>query len=245
MELSGSTTCDVLPTEYNAMCSIHEYGGGSFTAAPSGKLIFTSDPGNGIFSLDPQTREVRNIVTADKNVRYGNFSPHPITEEWILAVREAHGDTVINTGVAINAQTGKVVTVAEGADFYQHLLFSQDGKKVCWTQWDHPDMPWTGTTLYMAGWEDGELLGKRVISGKAGVESICQPRWSSDGTLFFVSDKTGYWQLYRLDKGCTDARLIHLKGLETAEFGIREPFLGKYVPLTILLSPYEQKVLTR
>lgn len=88
-------------------------------------------------------------------------------------------------------------------------------------------MPWTGSVLHVAEWEPRHLLKGNIISGEAGVESICQPRRSPDGTLFFVSDKTGFWQLYRLDSVTTGARLIQLNGLEHAEFVSREPCLGK------------------
>lgn len=227
MELIGSTARDVLPAEYSAMSTVHEYGGGSFTTAPNGTLIFTNHPTNGVFSLHPGSGEIKTIVSPNPQVRFGNFNVCPISEQWILAVQEIHKDNlVINTAVAINAQTGDITTIAEGADFYQHVQFSPDGKKVCWTQWNHPDMPWTGSILYTADWEEGQILKGLVVSGKAGVESICQPRWGPDGTLFFVSDKTGYWQLYRLEQGTTTARLVLLKGLENAEFGSREPRLG-------------------
>ncbi|EXJ77107.1 hypothetical protein A1O3_10265 [Capronia epimyces CBS 606.96] len=317
---------DVLPAEYSAMGSVHEYGGGSVAIHPSGRIIFTNHPTNGVFWLDPRSGQVETIVQPDPNVRFGAFSTHPTAQQWILAVRETHvgdgdgkgngnGDRddgggnqdqdkdhvhVHNSIIAIDAHTGAVTTVVQGADFYQFPLFSPDGTRVCWTQWNHPDMPWTGTELYTAEWEVCQLEPQRtpteiqtqidetetrtemqfdetetptqtqlprlinpiLISGQAGAESICQPRWGPDGTLFFVSDKTGFWQLYRLQKqdqgssgsgssssisttnngtasnGTTStttmAKWVHLKGLESAEFGIREPCLGNctYVPLT-------------
>ncbi|KKK21768.1 hypothetical protein ARAM_001691 [Aspergillus rambellii] len=228
--LASTAARDVLPAEYHAMGTIHEYGGGSFALHPNGDLIFTSHPTNGVFALDPQSGTVRTIGIPDASVRFGNFHVHPRTHEWILAVRETHTKdsraqaVVTNTVVAIHAATGRVCTVAEGADFYQHPQFSPDGEKVCWIQWDHPDMPWTGSVLHVATWEAEKVLTGTVVSGRAAVESICQPRWGPDGTLFFVSDKTGYWQLYRFDGN--EARRIDLRGLETAEFGSREPCLG-------------------
>lgn len=228
VEVGDSSARDVLPAEFDAAGSIHEYGGGTIAMHPNGNLIFTSNPTNGVYLLDPKSGKVQTIVKPDPSVRFGNFSIHPTTQDWILAVQEAHGkDSVSNTIVSIEVKTGKVSSVAEGCDFYQHPYFSPDGKQVCWIQWNHPDMPWTGSVLHTAKWESGHLLKGSIISGAAGVESICQPRWSPDGTLFFVSDKTGFWQLYRLDVGTTTPRLVHLEGLEHAEFGSREPSLGK------------------
>ncbi|CAK7214368.1 hypothetical protein SCUCBS95973_002122 [Sporothrix curviconia] len=239
VELTGpACSKDVLPAEYNAMGTIHEYGGGSMAIHPEGGILFTSHPSNGVCHLlDPSSGKVDVVVAPDPAVRFGEFSVCPTaTHAWILAVRETHlpenvkeregVDGVENTVVAIHALTGNVSTILQGADFYEHPQFSPDGKRLCWTQWNHPDMPWSGTELYVAEWDStaGAVLQRRLVSGKAGVESICQPRWGVDGTLFYVSDKSGYWQLYRFD-GETSAH-VSLAGLETAEFGSREPCLG-------------------
>ncbi|KAL2809427.1 Alpha/Beta hydrolase protein [Aspergillus granulosus] len=230
--LYPTTTHDVLPAGFNAMGAIHEYGGGSFLICPDGSLLFTDYPNNGVFLLNVDSGEVKSIVTPDPLVRFGDFHVYPGSYEWILAVRETHGshDAEENTIVAIHSLSGEVTTVAEGADFYQHPHFSPDGKYVCWIQWNHPDMPWTGSILHVATWESGKVLSgtSTVVSGQAGVESICQPRWGPQGSLFFVSDKTGIWQLYRWDgygQG-REVEHIELKGLERAEFGSREPCLG-------------------
>lgn len=213
------------------MSSIHEYGGGSIAMHPDGRLLFTNHPNNGVFLLDPSSGEVEKVVAPDATVRFGNFSVHPKTQEWILAVQETHtkdsqgSTTVKNSIVAIHVPTAKVTPILEGADFYQHPQFSPDGSQVCWTQWNHPDMPWSGTLLYVAPWNIDKLLERTLVSGQAGVESICQPRWSIDGTLFYVSDKSGYWQLYLFDG--VVSKHFRLNGLETAEFGSREPCLGK------------------
>ncbi|OKL61052.1 hypothetical protein UA08_03135 [Talaromyces atroroseus] len=230
VELTNGAARDVLPAGYNVMGTIHEYGGGSFGIHVNGRLLFTNHPDNGIFLLDPASGSVETIIAPDGSVRFGNFSVHPTAVEWILAVQETHlegspGKAIVkNAIVAIHITTAKVYYISEGADFYQHPQFSPDGNKVCWTQWDHPDMPWSGTLLYVADWEAGKVLNHTLVSGKAGAESICQPRWGMDGSLLYVSDKTGYWQLHRYDG--ESSKLIHLDGLETAEFGSREPCLG-------------------
>jgi hypothetical protein len=103
-------------------------------------------------------------------------------------------------------------------------------------------MPWNRSTLLTAEWSDGSLFNPQVIAGageigemgeeeeeEEGEEdvSISQPRWSADGTLYFVSDQTGYYQLYRLDVGESNARPIILDGLQDAEFSMPDWFLGK------------------
>ncbi|KAL1895505.1 hypothetical protein Sste5346_005314 [Sporothrix stenoceras] len=229
----GAPGIDILPREYDVQGSIHEYGGGTAAMHVDGRILLSSHPNNGVFLLSPTTGNVDTVVKADPCVRYGDFHILPTKHDWVLAVEERHtapdavkDADVTNTVVAIHIPTGQVTTVLEGADFYEHPQFSPDGQQVCWTQWNHPDMPWTGTELYTAPWKDERVIVKdrTLVSGKAGVESICQPKWGVDGTLFYVSDKTGYWQLHKYD-GQTSSH-IHLKGLETAEFGSREPCLG-------------------
>ncbi|KAL3486109.1 Alpha/Beta hydrolase protein [Aspergillus germanicus] len=216
---TSALTRDALPPGYSAMGAIHEYGGGSFLVHPDGNsILFTDYPQNGIFSLNPRSEEVMTIVPPNPRIRYGNFHVYPKSHGWILAVQETHGDRGAddNSIVAIHAATGIVSNIVRGADFYQHPQFSPDGRYVSWIQWDHPDMPWTGSILHVAKWEDGIVLqaASTVVAGQAGKESICQPRWGPDGTLFFVSDKTG------------EVKMIELKGLEGVEFGSREPCLG-------------------
>ncbi|CAK7212086.1 hypothetical protein SBRCBS47491_001353 [Sporothrix bragantina] len=230
---------DVLPAGYSAMGEIHNYGGGSMAMHPNGdSIVFTTDPNNGVYLLDPTTGKVDTVVAPNPTVRYGDFSVHPTTHDWILAVQEEHfekEEDVKNTVVAVHAATGKVSYLLQGSDFYEHPQFSPDGTRVCWTQWDHPHMPWAGTELYVANWDasTGTVLreNKRLVSGKAGIESICQPRWGIDGSLFYVNDKSGFWQLYRFNG--EDSTHIALSGLEKAEFGSREPYLGNctYVQL--------------
>jgi dipeptidyl aminopeptidase/acylaminoacyl peptidase len=66
-----------------------------------------------------------------------------------------------------------------------------------WLAWDHPNMPWNGTTLYLADiGADGAPAEARVVAGGMSV-SVFQPEWSPDGSeIIFVSDHTGWWNLY-------------------------------------------------
>jgi hypothetical protein len=162
------------------MGAIHEYGGRLFLVQPDGSILFTDYPQNGIFSLNPTSGEVMTIVPPNPRIHYGNFHVYPETHEWILAVQETHGPQGAeeNTIVAIHSATGDVSTVARGADFYQHPQFNPDGRYVSWIQWNHPDMPWTGSVLYVAEWVPEKVLtemktGITVVAGQPGKESIC------------------------------------------------------------------------
>jgi dipeptidyl aminopeptidase/acylaminoacyl peptidase len=121
----------------------------------------------------------------------------------LIGVRELHADDghghaePANTICAIGAD-GEETVLAQGADFYSSPRLSPNGGALAWLTWDHPRMPWEGTTLWLADiGDDGALAAPVAIAGGAD-ESICQPEWSPDGRLHFVSDRSGWWNLYRL-----------------------------------------------
>lgn len=83
--------------------------------------------------------------------------------------------------------------------------------------------------MYTAKWDNGHISHKTIIAGKAKTESISQPKWNFDGSLYFISDRTGYWQLYHLTHETSEPQAIKLEGLETAEFSLPDWLLGRWV----------------
>jgi dipeptidyl aminopeptidase/acylaminoacyl peptidase len=124
----------------------------------------------------------------------------------LIGVREHHG---VNTIAAIPDRV-----LVEGADFYSDPIVSPDGKFLAWLQWNHPNMPWDGTELWVAAFNASGLLGVREKVAGGADESIFQPEWAPDGALYFVSDRTGWWNLYRW--AGTEIEAIHPMA---AEFG--------------------------
>jgi dipeptidyl aminopeptidase/acylaminoacyl peptidase len=92
-----------------------------------------------------------------------------------------------------------------GADFFAAPRLSPDGRRLAWLCWGHPHMPWDGTELWTAEVGADGLAGASRLAGGP-EESVSQPRWSPDGLLHFVSDRTGWWNLYRLRGEATEAR---------------------------------------
>lgn len=208
----------ILPKGYSARTALHEYGGAAYTVGSDGILIFSDWKTRGVFSLDPSSSEVQAITENDPGIRYAAFNVHPNTPHLIIAVQEDHHAAVENRLVLIDADTKIIRTVAQGADFYSDPSFSPSGDRLCWIQWNHPDMPWTGSVLYVADWHDTHFSTPVAVAGNSGSESVIHPRWGPDGTLFFSSDYTGYYQLHRLGKGKPQAQILNLKGLEHGEF---------------------------
>ncbi len=141
--------------------------------SPDGSIIFTDSTTDGVFSIS-LSGEVREIIHGDPKLRFADFSVHPLDSNWILAVQEDHrGADVLNTLVAIDSQAKTIHPISQRADFYSHPRFSYDGKRICWMHWNHPDMPWMGSELFVAEWKNGESVEGRYISGKPKFVSVC------------------------------------------------------------------------
>jgi dipeptidyl aminopeptidase/acylaminoacyl peptidase len=222
----GSTE-DVTPPGANARTRVHEYGGGSYLAIPSGTIFYTSfadqrlyrrDRGAAPVAITPEPAQPAALRYADPQL-----TPDGKT---VICVRERHtpDGEVINELVALPADgAGDARILAGGHDFYAYPRISPDGSALVWTQWDHPDMPWDATELWQADLSPaltgGALGNPRRIAGGPG-ESIFQPAWSPAGVLHFVSDRTGWWNLYRLDGGAPVAIAAMAAEFGTPQWGI-------------------------
>ena len=111
--------------------------------------------------------------------------------------------------------------IASGYDFYSTPRLSPDGSKLAWLSWRHPNMPWDGTELWVADVTAAGALDNHVqVAGGPG-ESIYQPGWSPDGALYYVSDRSGWWRLYRSDRSDRSDRSVEVVrgSAADAEFG--------------------------
>jgi dipeptidyl aminopeptidase/acylaminoacyl peptidase len=199
----GATT-DVLPAPWNARTRVHEYGGGAWTVA-GGVLWFTEFADQRLYRLDPGAAEPVAVSPAPDlaaGVRYADLTVAP--DGGLLAVRETHtaggaAADVVNEIVRIGADGAGEVLVG-GPDFVSDPRPSPDGRHLAWLQWQHPDMPWDAATLVVRG-PGGETVvaGGRSPGGRA--ESVVQPAWDADGTLWFCADRTDVWALYRWRPG--------------------------------------------
>lgn len=215
---------DITPGGSNARDSVHEYGGGSY-AVREGTVFYTDFADERVLRLDPGSAPVR--ITPEppepRSIRHADLEVSP-DGRWLACVRERHvGEGASPEGLPANELvllpadgSSAPRVVASGRDFYAAPRFSPDGARLAWLEWDLPNMPWDGCELLVAEVrEDGELGPPRRVAGGAG-ESIFQPSWSPGGLLHFVSDRTGWWNLYREEP---DGVLRNLTPIE-AEFGV-------------------------
>jgi dipeptidyl aminopeptidase/acylaminoacyl peptidase len=186
---------DVLPPPFSARTLANEYGGGALLAS-QGTVYFSNYADQRIWRLKPGARP--QAVTPEGRLRFADFV-HDAGRNRLIAVCEDHtnsDDEPPNRIVAVSLTDGKVMTLVEGADFYSNPRVSPDGRQLAWLAWNHPNMPWDDTELFVASFEANGSLGKsRKVAGDL-EESISQPEWSPDGTLYFVFDRTDWWNLY-------------------------------------------------
>lgn len=211
---------EVLPAPYSARSRVHEYGGGAFTVA-RGVVYFTNFADQRIHRCAPGGGP-EPLTPADAR-RYADLVVDPLRGR-VIAVCEEHraGREPVNALVAIDAErAAEPHVLVSGQGFYASPCLSPDGQRLAWLAWDHPDMPWDAAALHVARLDaSGRAHDSRRIAGGTH-ESIFQPSFAPDGSLYFVSDRTGWWNLYRH----TDAGIEALVPRE-AEFGVPQWVFG-------------------
>ena len=213
MAAADGSTADLTPPPFNVRSRVHEYGGGSYVVV-GGVVVFSDFADGRLYRLDPGADAAVPITPAGP-WRYADLRPD-LTRRRFLAVREDHGalPEPANTIVAIPLDGGDPTVLVAGPDFVAAPRVSPDGSRLAWLEWDHPDMPWDATRLRVAPILPDGSLGESALAAGGPDESIVQPEWSPDGTLHLISDRSGWWNLYRLVDG---PRLEPLAPME-AEF---------------------------
>ena len=209
---------------------VHEYGGGSLAIGVDGRLIFSDSRSSAVCVFDPKTETVE-VIVRDPLLRFADFDFHPLNTRWVLAIQEDHTNPkpsdVRNTLVLVDVVDRTVSTLATGKDFYSQMRFSPDGKQICWLSWDHPEMPFTASLLRKADFRDGEISNIQEVAGASSGQSISQPRWGPDGSLFFSDDSSGFWQLQVLKPGSSSPEPVKCEGLQETEHAGAEFVLGR------------------
>jgi len=207
MRRSGAgDVAEITPLPFNVRNRVHEYGGGAYSVS-GGQVVFSHHADNRLYRLGADG--TAEAFTSPGRQRFADFV-FDRGRARLIAVREQHPEDEgshaqpVNTICAVNFDGGERVLVM-GNDFYSSPRLSPDGGRLAWLSWDHPRMPWQGTELWVADVAADGRLGTptRVAGGPQ--ESICQPEWSPAGVLHFVSDRSGWWNLYCQRDGGVEA----------------------------------------
>ncbi|HET9905454.1 MAG TPA: S9 family peptidase [Anaerolineales bacterium] len=198
------TISECMPSEYYARTRVHEYGGGAYTVH-DGVIYFCNFKDQHLYRQ--RLDSTPELLTPGEGYRYADLVVDEKRDR-VLCIREDHtgeGEEV-NTIVSIDLNGNDNGTIlVQGNNFYSSVRLSPDGSKLAWLTWNHPNMPWDGTELWLADVkEDGTLQNAERVIGSA-TESIFQPEWSPEGVLHFVAEDTGWWNLYRWQDGKAEA----------------------------------------
>lgn len=221
---SDGRTVDVTPPGLNARTRVHEYGGGDYVAHDS-TVYFANFDDQQLYRQAPDSEpQLISEASTDSRLRYADFVVDA-SRNRLISVREDHREhdrEAINTLVALPLNGGSAQVLISGNDFYSSPRFSPDASRLAWLTWNHPNMPWDGCELWVGEFAfDGSITNPQLIAGGLR-ESIFQPEWSPDGVLYFVSDRTGWWNLYRAPAGGAVECICDLQ----AEFGAPQWIFG-------------------
>ena len=195
--LEGEVASQVTPDDANVRTRVHEYGGAPFIV--DGATVYYSQfTDQRLYALEDGGKPV---AVTPPNYRYADCVALPgaaKSSAALICVREDHTDPahVRNTLVRLPIPvSGAGEVLFEGTDFVSYPRLSADGRRLAFMTWNHPNMPWDGTELHVAELTAQGLKAATVIAGGA-AESVQEPQWDSDGTLYFISDRSGFWNLY-------------------------------------------------
>lgn len=200
VEYSDREIRDCTPVDFNARTTVHEYGGGAYTVV-DGAVYFSNFEDQLLYKYEHGKSPVKKTNNTDQ--RHADFF-NDAKRKRLICIREDHSDKAleaVNTIAAIYVDDGSSQTLSEGNDFYSNPRLNPDGSFLAFMTWNHPNMPWDGCELWVAEVEGDGSLGKTTLVSGGLEESIVQPEWSPDGVLHFISDKDGWWNLYRWREG--------------------------------------------
>ncbi|MEM1435386.1 MAG: prolyl oligopeptidase family serine peptidase [Pseudomonadota bacterium] len=190
---------EITPAGFNVRTRVHEYGGASFLVV-DGTVYFSNFADQALYLQRPGAAPERWSVS--DGLRYADCA-HDATHRRLLCVREDHRGSgePVNALVAVdlagNANDG--VVLWQRSDFVGYPRISPDGRALAWISWDHPNMPWDNVALWLAPVDEAGELGTPTRVNEGINESVLQPTWADDGTLYALTDRSGWWNLHRFN----------------------------------------------
>jgi dipeptidyl aminopeptidase/acylaminoacyl peptidase len=207
----------LLEAPWDVRSKVHEYGGGAY-AVNDQELFFVNAADQQIYRFKLDRSQSPKAITAATQSRYADLVIHP-SGQWLVAVCETHQDAPESQGAEVVANANAIAspvasivaislgdddtqfTVASGNDFYAGITLSPNGKKLAFITWNHPDMPWDNSALWECNWQNGSPQNLQSIAGSitssTDQQSLTQAQYSAFNSLYFVSDKSNWWNIYQ------------------------------------------------
>ncbi|MEU8762631.1 prolyl oligopeptidase family serine peptidase [Streptomyces sp. NPDC048659] len=224
---SDGTEETVLPAPWNVRSRVIEYGGTPWagTSRPDGSplLVFCHFPDQRLYVYEPDAgdgagpRPLTPVSATGGGLRWADPVVVPGRDEVWCVLEEFTGPAPTDVRRVIAAvpldgsaaeDRGRIRELSDGRHrFVTGPRLSPDGRQAAWIGWDHPRMPWDGTEVQLARIApDGTFQDARTVAGGL-EESVPQVGWSADGRLLHLSDRTGWWNLYRTGEDGTPVAL--------------------------------------
>ena len=193
---------DIIPPGFSSVSMVNEYGTRSFTVS-GGVVYFSNSEDQRVYRQRPGEQPV--AITPEGDFRYGS-KVLDRGRSRIICIRENHRDSdedhPLSEIVALDADGADDPQVLlSDNDFHSSPCLSPDGAQLAWLTWDHPNMPWDGTELWTAAFNEDGSLGEATLVAGGVDEAIIQPEWSPSGELFFISDRSNWANIYRWRDG--------------------------------------------
>ena len=194
---------ELTPPGFDARTRIHEYGGTPYVMS-GGTVYFSNFPDQRLYRQRPGEKPV---ALTPEGYRYADFE-FDAGGRRLFCVREDHTggrgepkNAIVVLEIDSPAGAGAGQVLFGESDFVAYPRVSADGRRIAWIAWNHPDMPWDTTTLYVANLTAGSELSDITAVAGGKDESVMEPRWDADGSLYFISDRSNWWNLYRYKDG--------------------------------------------
>ncbi|MFT7549587.1 MAG: dipeptidyl aminopeptidase/acylaminoacyl peptidase, partial [Candidatus Azotimanducaceae bacterium] len=214
---------DVNPAPSNIRTRVHEYGGGAYLLHEN-FLYFSNFQDQQVYKQALNGSDTERL-TDEPHLRFANGCVDE-KHNRIIYVVEDHSkqdQEAENFLAAMDIDTGKITPLTTGQDFYAAPALSPDGLQLTWITWQHPNMPWDETQLWLADVGDkGEIENQQCIQGLKNV-SIQQPYFSPDNMLYYISDESGWWNIYQYTVGSAGSNIANME----AEFGVPHWVFGQ------------------
>ncbi|MEY3109315.1 MAG: hypothetical protein RL730_1666, partial [Actinomycetota bacterium] len=219
---------DLLPSPFSASHAVHEYGGRSYLGIPNGDsfiLYFSNKKDQRIYRKLGEGEPTALTPETGSRDRYAELIK--VGEE-IWCIREQNSDTGCKRELVAISEQGSIRTLVSGHQFYMNPRISPDGRHLAWVSWEHPDMPWDGTELFVAEISNSEVKNKRVIAGNR-KNPVLSPEWLDEKTIIYIDEESGWWNPWKVELNGQRTQIVS----EESEWGFPAWQLG-YRAISIL-----------